>query len=180
VSDERDVSDEPWEVVEQRIAKTVRKAPRRKPKRIPKRKPPQVTTVKEEVARAVGKRMRWLRGMHLRGDTGYVRSRPVKTMRAVARRLADDTTVNAEVWNQVRPRHENERTNGGLPKLMMCVDCERQCVDDACVCGGTRLVDHMECDGCGATEVPSELLIGDKHGTPGSRRSCQGRWRVEW
>lgn len=119
----------------------------------------------------------------LRGDTGWVPSRPLRTMRAVVRRLADGVPVREELANQVRPRHEQPRTgNGGLPRVMMCVDCERQVADDACVCGGTRLVDEMTCDGpnCGATEVPSELLIGEVHGNPGSARSCQGRWRVEW
>ena len=124
----------------------------------------------------------------LRGDTGWVPSRPWRTMRAVARRLADDVSLREELVNQVRPRHEQSRGGDGdadgssLPKIMMCVDCKRQVTDDLCPCGGSRLVDVMTCDGpnCGATEVPSELLIGEVHGNPGSARSCQGRWRVEW
>ena len=122
----------------------------------------------------------------LRGDTGWVPSHPWRTMRAVARRLADGVSVRDELVNQVRPRHELDRTGNGeadgssLPPLMMCVDCGRQVADDLCPCGGSRLVDVMTCDGCGATEVPSELIVNEVHGNPGSARSCQGRWRVEW
>ena len=121
----------------------------------------------------------------LRGDTGWVPSHPWRTGRAVVRRLADGVSVSEELVNQVRPRHEQARSGNGkpdgssLPRLLMCVDCERQVADDLCPCGGSRLVDVMTCDGCGATEVPSELIVGEMHGNPGSARSCQGRWRVE-